>query len=230
MSSSFAFLFDFDSTIISVESLDEIIKLSLCDSSESRTTLKQIEQITNQGMAGEIDLLESISSRLKIAGIKKAHIETFKKQVPRFITPGITEVVQFLQHQKASLFIISGGFRECIFPVAQKLQIPDDHCFGNVFLFDENDRVIGVEKNNPLCRSDGKTRVIKYLKNSGKAARKVFMIGDGYTDLVPFLEGVADDFLGFGAHKVRAKVQTQAPHFFDNSKALLDHLTSNVFQ
>jgi phosphoserine phosphatase len=49
--------------------------------------------------------------------------------------PGIPELVKKLQGRGTDVFLVSGGFREIINPVAETLGIPRDHVFANTILF-----------------------------------------------------------------------------------------------
>ena len=217
------FIFDFDSTIIELESLDEIIKSSLQNLDEFRKIeiIAQIEKITQLGMSGKIDLFESLSQRLKAAKIHKSHIDKFNSKIAQHITPGIPEIINLLQQTKQKIFIISGGFKSSIIPVANKLKIPPENCFGNEFIFDEGGNVIGVDEKNPLCRSDGKTKVITNLKTTEKATGEITIIGDGYTDYVPFEQKVVDHFLGFGVNSYRAQIEDLSKNYFIGTNNLL---------
>lgn len=219
-----SFIFDFDSTIISIESLDEIIKICLHEKQNTNKIIAQIEGITNLGMSGGIDLLESLNRRLQTVSINKKHIEELKSIISKYITPGISDIIKYLQEKEQNIFIISGGFKECILPVADILNISHDNCFGNEFRFDSLGNVVGIYEENPLCRSNGKHRVIKHLKKSGQGTGQIYIIGDGYTDLVPYLDGVADEFLGFGVNRLRSNVRDKAPHFFITTKDMLEYL------
>lgn len=48
---------------------------------------------------------------------------------------GIPELVQLLQSQGKSVFLVSGGFRPIINPIADMLSISRDHVFANTILF-----------------------------------------------------------------------------------------------
>jgi phosphoserine phosphatase len=51
------------------------------------------------------------------------------------LTPGIPELVKLLQSQSKDVFLVSGGFRQVIHPIAESLNIPVDHVFANQLLF-----------------------------------------------------------------------------------------------
>jgi phosphoserine phosphatase len=48
---------------------------------------------------------------------------------------GIPELVQKLQGRGCQVFLVSGGFRAIINPIAAILSIPQDHVFANTILF-----------------------------------------------------------------------------------------------
>lgn len=49
---------------------------------------------------------------------------------------GIPELVAALRAHGKEVFLVSGGFRQIIHPLAQKLGIPLEHVFANSILFD----------------------------------------------------------------------------------------------
>lgn len=211
-----SFIFDYDSTLISIESLD----LLLCQSLRQDTARKEeVEAITNAGMAGTMPLQESLQKRLQIASISEEQIQAFRKESILFLTPGIQDFIKFLQEKNQEIFILSGGFQELIFPLADFLKIPQKNVFANQFL-KENNQVIGIDFQNPLTQGNGKSQIIASQKKSGKMPGKIFCIGDGISDAQPFLDGIADQFLGFGQNIIRESVQKKAKHFFLNTQEM----------
>ncbi len=49
---------------------------------------------------------------------------------------GIPELVSLLRSRGQEVFLVSGGFRQIIHPLAQQLDIPLSHVFANNILFD----------------------------------------------------------------------------------------------
>ena len=74
----YIFIFDFDSTIITKESLDEVLLFSVEDAQKD-STRNALEKITSQGMNGEIDLKESIEKRINLVSLKEQDIKKFQK-------------------------------------------------------------------------------------------------------------------------------------------------------
>lgn len=221
------FVFDFDSTVVSVESFDELIFESLknLDTETLLKKKKEIENITNQGMEGIIDLKQSLSLRIKIANINQNLINIFNKKIVNYISKGIVEIIKFLHSKDQLVFILSGGFLENIYPVVEKLNIKKEYCFANNFI-KEGDDVVGIDFTNPLSTSSGKIEIINKLKKVYNP-EKIFCIGDGVSDLKPFQKGIADYFLGFGQNKVRDVVKKNSKHYFLDSDSLFEFLRIN---
>lgn len=218
------FIFDFDSTLIKIESLDELLIEGL-KKNKKTDLIPEIEKITNLGMEGAISLQESIQKRLALAELHQADIQIFQQRVAEEITPLMPALIAWLKKQNHRIYIASGGFLDCILPVAEKLEIDPQNCFGNIYLCDQAGKVIGVDLNNPLVKNTGKTEILKKLKS--KHQGKIVMVGDGISDLIPWQEKIADYFLGFGVNKKRVIIQAQAEHYFTTVPDLLDFLKAN---
>ena len=59
---------------------------------------------------------------------------------------GIAELVQELQRRKTAVYLVSGGFRPIINPIAETLQIPVDHVYANTILHDVRPDLLVVSK------------------------------------------------------------------------------------
>ncbi len=200
-------IFDFDSTLVSIETLDFLIANSAKEQKE------EIEKITNLAMGGKLSFADSL--RLRFAAIKlmRSDIDGLKNSICNYITPGFVEAMKQL-NKRAEIYIISGGFLEIIYPVADKLEIPKANCFANNFLY-EGDKIIGYDAKNILAQNGGKPKIVaEILRN--KTYEKVFMIGDGYTDLEVSKANDKVTFCGFGEHVVRDSVKSAAQNFFYN--------------
>jgi D-3-phosphoglycerate dehydrogenase len=222
------FIFDFDSTLVSIESFDEILKIALGENTGAKQ--KQIEKITNAGMNGEIDLSESLTQRLQVAAITKEHLEKFEHDVVNTVTRGIPIVIDYLLQNEQKVFVLSGGFTEIIIPVALRLGIEPKNCLANTFVKNARGDVTGIDFANPLSKSTGKTEVINHKKQSGKMPGKVICIGDGISDANPYVNGVANEFWGFFANVNRPKVREVAVKSFDSSAELMEELQGFDFK
>lgn len=211
-----SFVFDFDSTIVSVETLDEILSLAIAevvnDEADRKVILREIDTITDLGMSGQIDLSESIARRLAIAKAHQRHIDAFVERLlsGSLITKGLSDLIGELQYARHTVCIVSGGLKICLDAVAPLIGIPGNLVFGNEYLLDASGYIRGIGSGNPLATTDGKSMIIKQLREDGTLPGQVIMIGDGMSDYKPYESGAADQFVGFGMHADREAVREKA--------------------
>lgn len=209
------FIFDFDSTLFSQETLDEVLKSTLSNDPQKEKKTKQIEAICQKGMEGQLSLTDSLNQRLAIAKIHKNDIQKYLETAPS-VAPEMQKCIEFLQKREQAIFIISGGFIEWILPLSKTTKIPKSNIFANQLIFDSAGFVTGFMTENPLSQNGGKPKLIQELKSAGMLHGDIVMIGDGSSDLEVFRQGQADLFLGFGIYQQRKIIQENTPHFFTN--------------
>ena len=215
------FIFDFDSTLVSNESLNDILKLSLDGDIEK---INKLEEITKDAMEGKMPFKQSLEERLKLATINKKIVEKIKQETQDKIIDGAIDLIKLLKNKNHNLYIVSGGFFEVIKQTADILGI--ENIYSNKLIFDNNGDVIGVE-DTFLLYPEGKVNAIKFLKKQGKINNdKIIMIGDGYIDLETKLAGVADEFVCFTGAIEREEVIKQSKYVCKNMKELEDCLLS----
>lgn len=117
------------------------------------------------------------------------------------------------------VYLVSGGFRVFINPIADLLNINRKNVYANTLQFDSNGEYIGFDENELTCESGGKGRVIELLKHKF-GYNKVLIIGDGYTDFES--SPPADGFIGFGGNVVREKVKENSEWFIYDFQELID--------
>lgn len=212
------FIFDFDSTIVKTESLNDILTLSLGNNQEK---IKQLQEITQLSMNGKLSFKESLDKRLTLSVINKNMIDIITNKTLNEITDNMENLIKIiLKNNNTEIFIVSGGFVEIIEPVADKLNIKLKNIYANKFIFN-NDNVIGVEE-NLLLQEAGKAKVIQKLKNDKIIIGKTIMIGDGYTDLETYLTNTVDKYICFSGVVVRKSVIEKSNLIANNIKELID--------
>lgn len=78
------------------------------------------------------------------------------------------EFVELLRAKGKHVYLVSGGFRQMIYPVADELGIPHSNVFANNLLFDEaTGAYAGFDPNEPTSRSGGKRRVMEQIMVCG---------------------------------------------------------------
>lgn len=192
---------DFDSTIVSLESLDELAKIALRDSKEKEKIVAQIERITTLGMQGKISFNESLQQRLELFTPTRRDIEALIDLLSQNISHSFITNSSFISENSSRLFLVSGGFREFIEPIVLKLGLRAENILANTFRF-KGDKISSFDESNVLSKAMGKVKAVESLELEGK----VIVLGDGYTDYEIKKMGIADTFLAYTEHKKREEV------------------------
>ena len=186
-------IIDFDSTFVTVESLDELAHIVLKDNPESAQRLETIRAITRAGMEGSIPFDESLSKRLKLLNINQKDIHAETIVLAKKVTPSFKRNKQFLMENAQNILIISGGFYEMIIPIVSEYGILEDQVFANKFVYKGTSRIAHVDSQNIMAQSGGKVAQANALGLAGE----IHVIGDGYTDYQIKSEGPAKKFFAF---------------------------------
>nr|WP_292040573.1 MULTISPECIES: phosphoglycerate dehydrogenase [unclassified Brevundimonas] len=196
------FVFDFDSTLVRIETLEALAELSLAAAPDAEERKARIADLTDQAMNGQLGFGEALHQRLSLLGLRREHVEALADRILDEATISVRRNVDFFERNAERIYILSGGFTEVIYPLADRLGISRDHVLANELVYDDEGRVTGVNEANPLARENGKPTVI----NSLNLERPIVMIGDGWNDAEVKLSGAADRFYAFTEIVARPKV------------------------
>jgi len=191
--SKFALIIDFDSTIISLESLECIAELSLLNNKNKNNLIKKINDLTNLAMNGDISFPDSLDQRLALMNISHNHIIDTVDYLKNKIDSSFKNNLDFFKDFIGDIYIVSGGFQSIIQPLMQSLLNIDWQIYANEFVMDVNNNVIGVNKSNFLALSKGKVKTV----NSLSIDKEIIVVGDGYTDYEIKKSGLAKYFLAY---------------------------------
>ena len=205
-------IFDFDSTLVSIETLDFLIEQSGVDADKIKT-------ITDNAMGGKMSFSDSLKKRFESVDLDKSNIAALQNKISNFITNGIQDFLKDLLPTH-DFYIISGGFLEIIYPAAETLGISKENCFANEFIY-EGEKIIGFNDQNLLAKDGGKVKVAEENIIKPNNYQNIFMIGDGYTDFEVSKSNPNITFCGFGGHVVRDLVKQEAEHFFYDFSQML---------
>lgn len=208
-----AVCFDVDSTVIQEEGIDELAKF--CGKG------KEVEALTVNAMAGSMSFREALTARLDIIRPQMNQIRDFVRSRPPRLTPGIKKLVDCLHKRSIPVYLISGGFRGVIGPVALELNIPLQNIYANKLKFYFNGEYAGFDETEPTSKNGGKGEVIRLLKQE-HGYSNVVMIGDGATDLEACPP--ADAFIGYGGNVLREEVKNRSAWYVTDFQELIDAL------
>lgn len=202
------YIIDFDSTLTRVEALDILAEISLDKDPDKAEKLNSIKAVTEQGMAGNLGLKESIRQRIEILDADKEDIQALIPRLIDNISSSFLRNREFFTSHQDQIYIISNGFVDFIKPVVESLGIKTEHVFANEFIYDDAGKITGFRDDNILCSNQGKAEQIKRLDLDGD----IFVIGDGYTDYEIKAAGLANRFYAFTENVDRPAVSAMADH------------------
>ncbi len=211
MTEPITYVFDFDSTLVRIETLEVLADIALAGAPDAAAIRAEVGALTDQAMAGDLPFGEALRRRLALLPLTRTHVAELAARILDEGTPSVRRNLRFFRENAGRIIILSGGFREIIAPLAAHLHVPAEQVLCNDLIYDADDRVVGVDEANPLSQAGGKPTLIRSLNLPGP----VVMIGDGWTDAEVKLEGVAHRFHAFTEivrrDRVVAAADTEAP-------------------
>lgn len=199
---------DFDSTFTQVEALDVLGEISLAHHKEKEERLKNLAELTNSGMAGDLSFRESLEQRLALLEAEEKHLPELVDKLKSKVSTSFVRNREFFTENHENIYIISNGFKEFIVPIVEEYGIREENVFANSFEFDSNGKIIGFDTENVLSSNNGKVEMLKKLDLQGD----VYVIGDGYTDYEIKAAGLANKFYAFTENVERGNVLEKADH------------------
>ena len=204
-----AVIFDFDSTLIRIESLEEILAAQWSGRPELE---QQIRAITDQGMAGEISFAQSLERRLALAAPALEDVTHFGESAFGLLTPGMADLIADLLAGEIAVHIVSGGLYEAILPVALRLGISAQRVHAVRLKWSDSGKLMGIDPDDKF--SIAKTEGVRPWIEA--CPRPIVAVGDGMTDYHLFRDGFVDHFVAFTQHVQRpAVLATGAPQASD---------------
>ena len=205
-------IFDFDSTFVKVEALDELFGIALASDKNKNEIVEKIKKITELGMEGRITFPESLARRFELLSANKKHVEALTDMLGRNVSESIENNKEFFLKNSQNIYIISGGFCEYICPVVENFGIKRKNVLANKLIFNETGDILGFDKKQLMAQKNGKVREVEKLGLSGET----WIIGDGYTDYQVREAGAASKFIAF-CENVRREVVVQKADEVANS-------------
>lgn len=202
------FIIDFDSTFTQVEALDELARISLKNHPDREKIYQQIDDLTNASMEGRLSFTQSLEARVKLLQANREHLKQLITHLKKKVSTSFSRNTIFFKNHQDEVLIVSGGFKEFITPVVTEYFIKKENIYANTFVFDDEDNIIGYDRENPLSQEGGKVKLLKELNLQGE----IFGIGDGYSDFQLKESGMIKKFFAFTENIERKSVAEKADH------------------
>jgi D-3-phosphoglycerate dehydrogenase len=186
-------VFDFDSTLVRIETLEALADLALAGAADADQTRAEIARLTDQAMAGEVPFGEALRRRLSLLPLTRDHVQALAERILDEGSPSVRKNLAWFRANADRVVIVSGGFREVIAPIAERLGVAPERVLCNDLVYDADGRITGVDDANPLSHAGGKPLAIRALG----LPRPIVMVGDGWTDAEVRQAGAADRFYAY---------------------------------
>ena len=213
-----AVCFDVDSTVINEEGIDVL--------ADFLGKGKEVAELTAAAMEGGMKFEDALQARLDLLEPSRQEILDCLEKHPLILTPGIENLVKTLHSKNIDVFLVSGGFRIMIEPLADILNIPSDsHIYANTIFFQygSEGKYAGFCKNEPTSQDMGKPKAVGLIQKDHPAYKTIVMVGDGATDAQA--KPPAKAFIGFGGVVERQPVKERADWFvtsFDDMTRIVE--------
>lgn len=194
------FVADMDSTMITVECIDEL--------ADYAGLKDQIAAVTERAMRGELDFAEALAGRVALlAGLDAEMIARCRAERVR-LTPGARTLVQTLKARGAHSLLVSGGFLSFAEPVAAEIGF--DRAVAN-FLHISSGLLDGTVAQPIVDSARKRMELLDFAEKEAIPTAQIIAIGDGAND-IPMIEVAG---LGVAYH---AKPRTR-----EAANAAIDH-------
>ena len=219
LSKADAVCFDVDSTVIDEEGIDVL--------ADTLGKGPEVAAWTAKAMDGNIKFEDALAARLEIIKPSKNDIASCLEKHPLKLSPGIDKLVDALHKRGTHVYLVSGGFRLMIEPVAERLGVSVDNIYANTILFNEEGEYIGFDSNEPTSADQGKPKALHKIK-AKYGYETMVMVGDGATDAQA--KPPADAFIGFGGVVTREAVKEKACWFVKDFATMIEIVENNSKQ
>jgi phosphoserine phosphatase len=194
-------IFDCDSTLSTIEGIDELARL--------KGKLDQVKAMTDAAMDGEVYLHDVYDRRLEMLAPTHQEVAGIEEQYRSTTVLHAAEVIGALHAAGKEVFIVSGGLLAAVRPFGRWLGVPYDHIRAVNLHYDElsgewwdylqdqwGQRIDVAYKDSedtPLVQTEGKADVVSDML--GERRGRSMLVGDGVSDLAA--RGVVNLFVGF---------------------------------
>lgn len=185
-------IFDFDSTLVRVEALDELAEIALEGSADREALVARIREITNLGMEGRMTIEQSLRARLDLLCIRPAMIPRLVERLAASVTPSLVAGASRLRAMRDRIWVVSGGCHEWIDPVVEGMGLRRDQVIANR-LRPAPSGALELDPSSPCAVDHGKATAIE----AARVPRPRVMVGDGMTDWRVREHGACDRFVCF---------------------------------
>lgn len=207
-------ILDVDSTLCSIEGIDWLA------AQRGPAVAARIAAFTERAMNGELALESVYGQRLALVNPNATVLHHLAEEYLATITPGAEASVRAMRNAGVELAMVTGGIRQAVMPLAERLGIPLERMHAVSVYVDEDGLYSAYDDASPLTTDAGKAWAARELALPGP----VLAVGDGATDLA--MRPAVDAFAAFVAHARREPVVAAADHVLESFEQLTELVLS----
>lgn len=196
------FFFDCDSTLSTIEGLDELAVINGVGA--------EVKQITERCMELTGLNVEVYNQRLELVRPTKEQMIHLSNLYIQNISPGAQETIRILQRLGKDVHILSGGIKQSIVPLALHLGVSESRLHAVELFFDRQGGYLGFDESSHLVQSKGKNKKIASLLQSHQQG---LLMGDGFSDWEAHT--AVSRFIGYGGVQARNSVRDNSNFFIE---------------
>ncbi len=164
--------FDMDNTLVDMEIIDEMARIS--------GVLREVSRITEKSMRGDLDFEDSLIQRVAfLKGLKLECLEKLRKEMT--LSDGAEDLVATLRRFGYKIGLVSGGFHYFTDYLMEKLEL--DFAFAN--RLEIKDGVLTGKVVGPIVDGAEKAKIVSRVSSEfGILLDQTVVIGDGANDVL----------------------------------------------
>jgi phosphoserine phosphatase len=197
-------ILDVDSTLSGVEGIDWLAAL------RGREVEAWSADLTARAMAGAIPIEAVYGERMKTVKPSRSEIHELSKVYLDRVAANARETIGEFQESGVQVVMVSGGLRESILPLANKLGVPEARVYAVSVFFGTDGEYAGFEEGSPFTRQNGKRTAVSQMGLKGPT----LAVGDGMTDCE--IKPAVDSFAAFTGFMKRDAVIQRADYVIEN--------------
>ena len=178
MKPSPTWIFDFDSTLVAAEALDELAEIALAGDPGRETRLARIREITAMGMDGRMSIERSLGERLAMLALRPHMLPPLVDRLAARFAPSVWQGRGRLSAMADRVWVVSGGFHEWVEPVIARLGLRTTQVIANRLRPTASGLLELDPAASPCAVDSGKATAIE----AANLGRPRVMVGDGMTD------------------------------------------------
>lgn len=193
-------ILDVDSTLCGIEGIDWLA------ARRGKDVAKQVTDLTERAMRGEIPLEQVYGERLKMVRPRRDDVDALGHEYIETISAGAVEALALWRSHGVRVILLSSAIRHAILRLALHVGLGPEQAHAVDVRFDAIGAWGGFDSSSPLTRTTGKREIVATLELS----RPILAVGDGSTDRA--IREVVEGFAAYTEYVSRANVVNGADY------------------